>query len=72
MTKLDTKLAVEHRCAVTWAGAGQPITFTIYDPNGAVVSVPLSPTRALELAKELIAPAVRSIKTDQWGEGWPG
>ena len=36
------------------------------------VAVPLSPTRALELAKQLIEPAVRSIKTSQWGEDWPG
>ena len=62
----------QHRCVVTWEGAGQPISLTIYDLNGAAVSMPLSPTRALEMAKELIEPAVRSIKTEQWGEGWPG
>ena len=52
-------------------GAGQPIMLVIYDPDGAVVSVPLTPTRALELAKELSEPAVQVIKTNQWGEGWP-
>ncbi len=45
---------------------------TAYGPSGEVVSMPLSPTRALELAKELIEPAVLSIKVKQWGEGWPG
>ena len=43
----------ESRVVVTWAGAGQPITLQVYDPDGAVVSVPLSPMRALELAKDL-------------------
>ena len=62
----------EHRCVVTWAGAGQPIKINIYGPDGAVVSVPLSPVRALELAKDLSEPAVRSIKVNQWGPGWPG
>jgi hypothetical protein len=36
------------------------------------VAVPLTPVRALELAQELIQPAVVSIKTNQWGPGWPG
>ena len=34
--------------------------------------MPLSPTRALKLAKDLIEPAVRAIKTEQWGDSWPG
>ena len=62
----------EYRCVVTWAGAGEPITLTIYGPDGAVVSVSLSPVRAFGLAKELMERAVSSIKTKQWGEGWPG
>ena len=61
-----------NRAVVTWAGPGEPITLTIYDLSGAAVSMPLSPVRALEMAKQLIEPAVRSIKTSQWGEGWPG
>ena len=56
---------------VTWEGAGQPIMLTIHSPDGEV-AVPLTPVRALELAKDLIEPAVRSIKTNQWGPGWPG
>ena len=62
----------EHRVVVTWEGRGQPIMLTVYDPDGAVVSVPLSPVRALELAKELSERAVSSIKTKQWGKPWPG
>ncbi len=61
----------EPRAVVTWGGPGQPITLTVYGPDGAV-AVPMVPTRALELAKELIEPAVQSIKTDRWGPGWPG
>ena len=61
----------EHRAVVSWAGPGQPITLTLYGPDGEL-AVPLTPKRALELAKELIEPAVLSIKTSQWGEGWPG
>ena len=67
-----TGVRMTHRAVVTWAGAGEPITLTVYDPDGAVVSVPLSPVRALELAKELSEPAVTAIKTNQWGPGWPG
>ena len=33
--------------------------------------MPLTPTRALELAKALIEPAVQAIKVKQWGSGWP-
>ena len=40
--------------------------------DGEVAAVRLSPTRALELAKDLTEPAVQSIKTSQWGGGWPG
>ena len=61
----------EPRAAVSWEDPGEPITLTLYGPDGEV-SMPLTPTRAIELAKELIEPAVQAIKTDQWGEGWPG
>ena len=66
-----TKITETH-AVVSWAGQGEPIVLTLYAADGEVVSVPLSPVRALELAKQLIEPAVRSIKTSQWGEGWPG
>ncbi len=39
---------------------------TVRGPDGEV-AVPLTPVRALELAQELIQPAVVSIKTAQWG-----
>ena len=42
-----------------------------YGPDGQV-AMRLSPTRALELAKELIEPTVQAIKVEQWGEDWPG
>ena len=61
----------EHRCVVSWAGPGEPIVLQVYGPDGEV-AVPLTPTRALELAKQLIEPAVTAIKANQWGEGWPG
>ena len=61
----------EPRAVVTWAGAGQPITLTVYTADGQV-AVPLLPTRALGLAQELIEPAVTAVKTSQWGPGWPG
>ena len=60
-----------NRAVVTWEGAGQPIKLTVYSPDGEVVSVPLSPVRALELAKDLTEPAVMAIKTEQWGDSWP-
>ena len=60
------------RVVVSWEGAGRPILLKVYDTDGAVVSVPLSPVRALKLATELSKPAVRSIKTKQWGDSWPG
>ena len=62
----------ETRAVVAWAGPGQPVTLMIYDADGAVAEMKLSPTRALGLAKELIEPAVTAIKLSQWGEGWPG
>ena len=62
----------EHRAVVTWVGQGEPIKLTVYGPDGAVVSVPLSPTRALEMAKDLMERAVMAIKTAQWGDSWPG
>ena len=64
--------ATEPRAVVSWAGPGQPILLQVYGSAGEAATVRLSPTRALELAKELIEPAVLSIKTSQWGEGWPG
>ena len=62
----------EHRCVVTWTGQSAPILLTVYGPAGEVVSVPLSPVRALELAKDLTEPAVMAIKVLQWGPEWPG
>ena len=35
------------------------------------VSVLLTPKRALEMARELTQRAVLTIKTNQWGPGWP-
>ena len=61
----------ESRAVVTWEGPGEPITLTVYGPDGEV-AVDLTPVRALELAKNLTEPAVVAIKTSQWGEGWPG
>ena len=60
-----------HRVVVSWEGPGEPITLTLYGPDGEV-AVPLTPVRALELAKALTEPAVTVIKTDRWGPGWPG
>ena len=57
----------EHRAIVSWAGAGEPIMLAVCGPDGAVVSVPLSPVRALELAKDLTERAVAEIKFQQWG-----
>ena len=59
------------RAVVTWAGPGEPIMLTLYGPDGEV-AVSLKPTRALEVAKELIEPSIRSIKHAQWGPDWPG
>ena len=60
------------RVVVSWEGAERPILLKVYDTDGAVVSVSLSPTRALELAQQLTKPAVTAIKHSQWGPGWPG
>ncbi len=56
---------------VSREGSGEPITLTLSGPDGEV-GIPLTPVRALELVKDLSEPAVRSIKTEQWGAGWPG
>ncbi len=58
---LDTERAV-----VTWEGPGEPITLTLYRPEGEV-AVPLLPKRALVLAQELLTRGVQAIKAD-----WPG
>ena len=60
----------ESRAIVSWNGPGQPIMIALRGPGGEV-SMPLSPTRALEMAKQLIEPAVQAIKSSQWGEDWP-
>ena len=67
----DATPTAEHRAVVTWAGQGEPIVLTLYGPDGEA-AVALTPVRALELARELIAPAVQSIKIGQWGLNWPG
>ena len=56
----------EPRVVVTWEGPGQPITLTVYGPDGEV-AVPLLPKRALVLARELLTRGVQAIKAD-----WPG
>ena len=56
----------EHRAAVTWEGPGEPIMLEICGPAGEA-AIPLSPTRALELARELLTHGVQAIKADQWG-----
>ena len=55
------------RVVVTWEGPGEPITLTVYGPEGEVAAVPLLPKRALTLGKELIEKGVSSTKVD-----WPG
>ncbi len=59
--------ATEHRVVVTWEGASQPILLKVYAADTEVAVVPISPVRALTLAKELIEPAVAEIKFRQWG-----
>ena len=59
--------ATETGAVVSWEGADRPITLTVHGPDGEV-STPLTPVRGLELAQELIQPAVVSIKTAQWGD----
>ena len=56
---------------VTWEGPGQPIVLKVHGPAGEV-AVPMVPKRALELAQELMEPAVASIKIAQWGKPWSG
>ena len=51
------------RAAVTWQGPGEPITLTLYDPDGEV-AVPLLPKRALTLAQELLTRGVQAGKAD--------
>ena len=60
--------STEPRAEVSWAGPGEPIVLTLYGPDGQV-AVPLTPVRALELAKDLTEPAVTTIKNSQWGPG---
>ena len=67
-----TETAEQPRAVVTWVGKGEPVVLTLYAPSGEAMAAQLSPTRALDLAKDLIEPAVQSIKVSQWGEGWPG
>ena len=64
--------AAEHRVVVSWEGQRAPIMLRVYAGDSEVAVVELSPVRALELAKELVEPAVQSIKTNQWGPNWPG
>ncbi len=54
-----------HRAVVTWEGPGTPIVLALYGPDGEV-AVPLTPTRALTLAQELLTRGVQAIKADQW------
>ena len=56
----------EPRVVVTWAGTGEPILLTVYDPDGEEVVVPLLPKRALTLAQELLTRGVQAIKADSW------
>ncbi len=59
--------AFEHRVVISQEGPDRPIMLSIYGPGGEVASMPLTPTRALTLAKQLIEPAVAEIKFQQWG-----
>ena len=61
----------EPRAVVAWEGPGEPIVLKVHGPDGEV-AVPLTPTRALELAVELTQRAVLTIKLNRWGPGWPG
>ena len=67
----EMTVTTEPRAVVSWEGRGTPIMLTVHGPAGEV-AVPMNPVRALELARELIEPAVQTIKTSQWGPGWPG
>ena len=50
------------RAVVSWEGADQPIVLKIYSSAGEVAAVRLSPTRALELARELLGPAISAVR----------
>ena len=50
----------EPRAVVSWGGLGEPIMLECYGPDGEV-ALPLTPTRALALAQELIEPAVTAL-----------
>ena len=63
--------AAETGAAVSWQGPDEPIVLTVCGPDGEV-STPLTPARALALAVALTQRAVLTIKTNQWGPGWPG
>ncbi len=51
------------RATVTWEGKGQPIVITAYARFGKI-AVPLSPTRALEIAQDLITYALKGGSHD--------
>ena len=72
MANLMTKPTDQTRAVVSWTGQGAPIMLALYSATGEMAAVRLSPTRALDLAKELSAPAVQSIKFGCWGPRWPG
>ena len=55
------------RVVETREGAGEPIMLKLYGPKGEVAAVPLSMTRALTLAQELLTRGAQAIKVD-----WPG
>ena len=55
------------RAVVTWEAPGEPITLTLYGPDGKAAAVLLLPKRALTLAQELLTHGVQAIKADQWG-----
>ncbi len=59
--------ATDHRVVVSQEGPGRPIMLKVYAADTEVVTVMLSPVRALDLAKDLTAPAVAEIKFQQWG-----
>ncbi len=71
MANQMTEPADQTRAGVSWAGAGQPIVLQVHGAHRAV-DVPLTPVRALELAKELVEPSIQLIKHSQWGPNWPG
>ncbi len=58
--------ATEPRAVITREGPGEPITLTVYGPDGEV-AVPMVPKQALTLAQELLTRGVQAIKANQWG-----